>query len=298
MPVARHPGRGAFWLARHHRSARVRRRRVRQSDDNTSSSSTSTAAASAATSTPAAAAPADAPDPQPAVAPRSGGSGTPIKIAIMSECKGAFGSFDNQNMAGAVAALVAVRRGQAEEPQQAEGRLHRRRDRRPPAQARRRGLRRRHVGHGDQGGPPAHGAARRRRHDRPALRRRVDRGRQLRQAAPGQDVRRRLRGRAGHDAQGAGAELLPLQRRRRAVERRPGRHRLQQAGLEEGRGRRRRLQLRLDVGGRLHRGVLRRGRPGHQAGLPAAEHDRLLVATRSRCRPTWTAPSSPSAARA
>jgi branched-chain amino acid transport system substrate-binding protein len=34
-----------------------------------------------------------------------GGSGTPIKIAIMSECKGAFGSFDNQNMAGAVSAL-------------------------------------------------------------------------------------------------------------------------------------------------------------------------------------------------
>ena len=49
------------------------------------------------------------------------------------------------------------------------------------------------------------------------------------------------------------------------------------AGLEEGRGRGRRLQLRLDVGGRLHRGVLRGGRPGHQADLPAAEHDRLLV---------------------
>jgi len=45
------------------------------------------------------------PDPQPAVAPRSGGSGTPIKIGILSECKGAFGSFDNQNMAGAVAAI-------------------------------------------------------------------------------------------------------------------------------------------------------------------------------------------------
>ena len=47
----------------------------------------------------------DRPDPQPAVAPRSGGSGTPIKIAIMSDCQGAFGSFDNQNMAGAVAAI-------------------------------------------------------------------------------------------------------------------------------------------------------------------------------------------------
>src|SRR5689334_15281655 len=34
------------------------------------------------------------PDPQPAVAPQKGGSGTPIKVAIMSECKGAFGAFD------------------------------------------------------------------------------------------------------------------------------------------------------------------------------------------------------------
>ena len=104
MPVARHTGRGAFWLAVTIAVARVRRRRLR-SRTTTSSSSTSTAASTPSTSTPAAAAPADAPDPQPAVEPRSGGSGTPIKIAIMSECKGAFGSFDNQNMAGAVAAL-------------------------------------------------------------------------------------------------------------------------------------------------------------------------------------------------
>ncbi len=73
-----------------------------------SSSSTSTAASTPAASTPAAKPAAAAkpdPEPQPAVAPRSGGSGTPIKIAIMSECKGAFGSFDNQNMAGAVSAI-------------------------------------------------------------------------------------------------------------------------------------------------------------------------------------------------
>ncbi|MEA2304687.1 MAG: branched-chain amino acid transport system substrate-binding protein [Solirubrobacteraceae bacterium] len=77
--------------------------------DNKSSSDTGSASAPAAADTTAAPAPAAAdttgPDPQPAVAPRSGGSGTPIKIAIMSECQGAFGSFDNQNMAGAVAAL-------------------------------------------------------------------------------------------------------------------------------------------------------------------------------------------------
>lgn len=69
----------------------------------------STPAAAPATTTQAAAPAATANDPavspQPAVAPRSGGSGTPIKVAIMSECQGAFGSFDNQNMAGAVAAL-------------------------------------------------------------------------------------------------------------------------------------------------------------------------------------------------
>jgi branched-chain amino acid transport system substrate-binding protein len=45
------------------------------------------------------------PDPQPAVEPRKSASGTPIKVAIMSECKGAFGAFDQQNMAGAVAAM-------------------------------------------------------------------------------------------------------------------------------------------------------------------------------------------------
>ena len=56
-----------------------------------------------------------------------------------------------------------------------------------------------------------------------------------------------------------------------------GDHRLQQARLEDRRGRGRRLQLRLDVGSRVHRGVLRGGRPGHEADLPAAEHDRLLV---------------------
>jgi branched-chain amino acid transport system substrate-binding protein len=71
-------------------------------DDNGGGGSQSNAEA---TKTAAPAAPLDAPDPQPAVEPRSGGSGTPIKLAIMSECKGAFGAFDQQNMAGAVSAL-------------------------------------------------------------------------------------------------------------------------------------------------------------------------------------------------
>ena len=102
---------------------------------------------------------------------------------------------------------------------------------------------------------------------------------------PDEDVRRRRRRRAGHDAEGAGAELLPLQRRRRAVERRPRRPRLQQARLEDGGGRRGRLQLRVDVGGGLHRRVLRGRRQRHEAGLPAARTRPTTRRTRSSCRP-------------
>jgi branched-chain amino acid transport system substrate-binding protein len=47
----------------------------------------------------------DWPAPQPAVEERKGGSGTPIKVAVLSECKGAFGAFDNQNMSGVVSAM-------------------------------------------------------------------------------------------------------------------------------------------------------------------------------------------------
>ena len=36
----------------------------------------------------------------------TGGSKSPIKVAVLSECKGAFGTFDNQNMAGAVSAMA------------------------------------------------------------------------------------------------------------------------------------------------------------------------------------------------
>src|SRR4051812_28238047 len=47
----------------------------------------------------------DWPAPQAAVAPRTGGSGTPIKIGVLSDCQGAFGSFDNQDLAGVVSAM-------------------------------------------------------------------------------------------------------------------------------------------------------------------------------------------------
>ena len=45
------------------------------------------------------------PEFQEPVEKRTGASGTPIKVAVLSECKGAFGAFDNQNMAGVVAAM-------------------------------------------------------------------------------------------------------------------------------------------------------------------------------------------------
>jgi branched-chain amino acid transport system substrate-binding protein len=104
MQLVRGPGRGAFWLALVIAAVALIAAGC-GSDDNEKTTSAAATTPAASTSTPAAAAPANAPEPQPAVEPRSGGSGTPIKVAIMSECKGAFGAFDKQNMAGAVAAL-------------------------------------------------------------------------------------------------------------------------------------------------------------------------------------------------
>jgi branched-chain amino acid transport system substrate-binding protein len=104
MPAVRGPSRGAFWLALIISVVALVAAGCGSSDK--SSSSTSTPAAASSTSTPAAVAPANAPEPQPAVAPRKGGSGTPIKVAVLSDCKGEFGAFDNQDMAGVVAAFA------------------------------------------------------------------------------------------------------------------------------------------------------------------------------------------------
>jgi branched-chain amino acid transport system substrate-binding protein len=104
MKLVRGPGRRAFWLALVIAATALIAAGC-GSDNNDNTTSAAATASTPAASTPAAAAPVNAPEPQPAVAPRSGGSGTPIKIAIMSECKGAFGAFDKQNMAGAVSAI-------------------------------------------------------------------------------------------------------------------------------------------------------------------------------------------------
>jgi|1185.fasta_scaffold00659_4 branched-chain amino acid transport system substrate-binding protein len=71
--------------------------------DNSGGSKSTTSAAPANTSTQAPAA-AEAPAPQKAVAPRTG-TGTPIKVGVLSDCQGAFGSFDNQDLAGVVSAM-------------------------------------------------------------------------------------------------------------------------------------------------------------------------------------------------
>ena len=90
--------------------------------------------------------------------------------------------------------------------------------RRPrPGQGRRqdgrdRGLRllQRHRRQGDRGDPAPDGAGEGRHPHRPAVGRRGHRGRQLREGQPRQDVHQRHVGRAGRDAEGAGAELLPF----------------------------------------------------------------------------------------
>ena len=87
-------------------------------------------------------------------------------------------------------------------------------------------------------GPEATSAGRRH-PDRATVGRRVDRRGELREAAPDEDVRGRLRRRAGHDAEGAGAELLPLHHQRRAVDGRPRQLCLRDQGLQEGRDHRR-----------------------------------------------------------
>ncbi|MDQ6816162.1 MAG: ABC transporter substrate-binding protein [Actinomycetota bacterium] len=76
------------------------------SSSSSSSSSASTSASSSSTTSSTTPAATGGNPPQPAVAPRNNATGTPIKIGILSDCQGAFGSFDNQDLAGAVSALA------------------------------------------------------------------------------------------------------------------------------------------------------------------------------------------------
>ncbi len=112
----------------------------------------------------------DWPKPQPAVPEEKGGSKTPIKIGVLSECQGAFGTFDNQNMAGVVSAISQFAGGRPKNPKKPRdgwvgGAIggH-------PLKLVGVGCGDDTRGHRDQGDPHAHGAAGRRRHDRAAVR--------------------------------------------------------------------------------------------------------------------------------
>lgn len=56
------------------------------------------------------------PGPQPAVPQQTGGSKSPIRIGVLSDCQGAFGSFDNQDLAGVVAAVSQFAGGRPKNP--------------------------------------------------------------------------------------------------------------------------------------------------------------------------------------
>ena len=85
-------------------------------------------------------------------------SATPIKIAVLSDCQGAFGSFDNQDLAGVVTAMSQFAGAKAKNPNKPRARLDGRPDQRPPAQARRHRLLERPRRHGDQGDEAPDGA--------------------------------------------------------------------------------------------------------------------------------------------
>ena len=96
-------------------------------------------------------------------------AGTPIRIAVMSDCQGAFGSFDNQDLAGVVTAMSQFAGGHPKNPNKP-------RDGWVGASINGHPLELVGVGcgndtgrQGDLGDEASHGAAERRHHDRPAL---------------------------------------------------------------------------------------------------------------------------------
>ena len=161
------------------------------------------------------------------------GGGWPIKVAYLSDCEGAFGAFYEPDIAGANTAFIKYAGGKPPGPSRSDG----------LDGAKVAGKDIEIVGYGcaDDTADKAIEETRRlvEQEDaddphRPAVGRRGHRGRQLRaRSTRTSHVHQRHLGRAGHDAEGAGAELLPLPHGRRAVVGRPRRLRLQHARLEE-----------------------------------------------------------------
>ena len=107
--------------------------------------------------------------------PAEGGGGT-IKVGILSDCEGAFGSFFEPTASGANLALIRAAGGKPAGEKPTDG-VTRRQGRRLGDRDRRLRLRRRHRRQGDRGDAPPDGAGGRRHPRRPALRRRGHRGR-------------------------------------------------------------------------------------------------------------------------
>ena len=201
-----------------------------------------------------------------------------IRVAIMTDCEGAFGFGYELDIGGAQAAspqYAALRRSTPKKPSAGmnggSGRGHGPRDRRVR-------LRRRHAGrHGSRGDPAADGAARRRHHDRPALRRRGGGGRELRHRQSGRrrsssarPARRIRRSRSHPRTSSATTATAPSgtpDSARSSTSASAGGTRRSSWTTTASAGRRR----------RHHRRLLRCRRQDHEAGLPAAEHDRLRV---------------------
>ncbi len=187
--------------------------------------------------------------------------------------------------------------GRRDRQGQAQRRPRRCDRRRPPDRDRGLRLRRRHGRQGDRGDSPPGRAARRRDPHRPALGRRGHRGRELRAGASRGHVHQRHLGRPGHDPEGAGAELLPLQLGWRAVVGRSRRLRVQHARLEDGRDHRRRLLVPVHVARRLRGRVLRarRRRSRRASGRRWARRTTRRSSRRSRRTSTvsWSASAAP-----
>ena len=206
-----------------------------------------------------------------------GASSGVVRVAVMTDCKGAFGGAYEVGAAGANIALAQFAGGKVKNNKKPSAGI---------TGAKAGGKTIQVVGYGCGDDTPATALketrrlmqqAQGRRHGRPAVGRRGGRDRELGEAAPDEDGHHRHRRVAGPDAADRAEERVPLPRRRRPVERRHRRDRLQEARLAEGRDHHGRLQLRLDVRGRHHRRLLRDRRRDHEARVPAAEHDRLLV---------------------
>ena len=193
----------------------------------------------------------------------------------MTDCKGAFAFGYEVDIAGAEAAFAQYAGAEAEEQEKPSAGMTGS-SRRHADQYRRLRLRRRHSPARGRGDEAPDGAARRGRHDRPAVRRRGgpvanyakhNRRRRSSSAPPGRRTRRcRSRRRTSSATTATAPSGTPARG-----------DRLQEARLAYGRAHRGRLQLPVDVSRRHHRRLLRSRRQDHEAGVPAAEHDGLLV---------------------